>query len=138
MTGFRYMLDTNVISQMVRSPAGAVTTRVAEVGTDSLCTSAIVASELRYGLRKKGSNRLSSLVENALERIAIVPYDEDVSWKYAEARFELEKIGQPIGYTDLFIAAHALALGLTLVTDNVREFARVRGLNVENWQESTP
>ncbi|MBB3978741.1 tRNA(fMet)-specific endonuclease VapC [Rhizobium azooxidifex] len=132
------MLDTNVISQMVRNPDGAVAQRVFEVGTDSLCTSAIVASELRYGLRKKGSSRLSSLVENALERIAVVPYDEDVSWKYAEARFELEKIGQPIGYTDLFIAAHALALGLTLVTDNVREFGRVRGLKVENWQEPSP
>lgn len=138
MTEFRYMLDTNVISQMVRNPDGAVTQRVFEAGIDSLCTSAIVASELRYGLRKKGSNRLSSLVENALERIAIVPYDEDVSWKYAQARFELEKIGQPIGYTDLFIAAHALALDVTLVTDNVREFGRVRGLRVENWQELAP
>ncbi|MDX3927307.1 MAG: type II toxin-antitoxin system VapC family toxin [Shinella sp.] len=132
------MLDTNVISEMIRNPDGTLAMRAKEIGEADLCTSAIVASELRYGLRKKGSQRLTDRVENVLERIAIVPYEEASSWSYAVARDALEKIGQPIGYTDLFIAAHALSLDLTLVTANTREFSCIEGLKVENWMEPIP
>jgi tRNA(fMet)-specific endonuclease VapC len=138
VTAFRYMLDTNVISDMVRNPEGAVAGRATAVRTDELCTSAIVVSELRYGLRKKGAVSLARRVEAVLEEIAILPYDMPVSFAYAQTRDALERKGQPIGYTDLFIAAHALSLDLTLVTANTREFSRVEGLRVENWLETRP
>jgi tRNA(fMet)-specific endonuclease VapC len=131
------MLDTNAISEMVRKPDGAVVLRAKSVGRAALCTSAIVASELRYGLKKKGAAGLEQRVESALEKIPILPYDALASSAYAGARHALEKIGQPIGYTDLFIAAHALSLSLTLVTANIREFSRVDGLAVENWAETS-
>lgn len=138
MTDYRYMLDTNVISEMVRNPGGSLALRAESIGQEALCTSAIVASELRHGLRKKGSDALTYRVETALEQIPILPYDAPVSNTYAATRFALEKKGLPIGYTDLFIAAHALSLGLTLVTANIREFSRVEGLRVENWMEPAP
>ena len=138
MTAFRYMLDTNVISDMVRNPEGAAAGRATAVPTDELCTSAIVVSELRYGLRKKGAVSLARRVEAVLEEITILPYDPPVSFAYAQTRDALERKGQPIGYTDLFIAAHAVSLDLTLITANVREFSRVEGLRGENWLEPRP
>lgn len=136
MTAFRYMLDTNAISEMVRNPDGMLADRVKAAPTDALCTSAIVVSELRYGLRKRGAVSLARRVEAVLGEIEILPYDTPVSFAYAQTRDALERRGQPIGYTDLFIAAHALSLELTLVTANVREFSRVEGLKVENWLEA--
>ena len=138
MTGFRYMLDTNVISDMVRNPDGRAARRVSTLEDDALCTSAIVASELRYGLRKSGAVALARRVEAVLGEMEILSYDAPVSFAYAQTRSALEKTGRPIGYTDLFIAAHALSLDLTLVTANVREFSRVEGLKVENWLEEAP
>ncbi|UDF30195.1 UNVERIFIED_ORG: type II toxin-antitoxin system VapC family toxin [Roseateles sp. XES5] len=138
MTAFRYMLDTNVISDMVRNPDGLAARRVSSLDDDALCTSAIVASELRYGLRKSGAVALARRVEAVLGEMEILSYDAPVSFAYAQARSTLEKKGQPIGATDLFIAAHALSLDLTLVTANVREFSRVEGLKVENWLEDAP
>lgn len=138
MTAFRYMLDTNVISDMVRNPDGLAARRVSSLDDDALCTSAIVASELRYGLRKSGAVALARRVEAVLGEMEILSYDAPVSFAYAQARSTLEKKGQPIGATDLFIAAHALSLDLTLVTANMREFSRVEGLKVENWLEDAP
>lgn len=138
MTAFRYMLDTNAISDMVRNPEGAAARRAATVADEALCTSAIVASELRYGLSKKGAVALARRVEAVLGEVEILPYDASASLSYAQARNALERRGQPIGSTDLFIAAHALSLELTLVTANVREFSRVEGLKVENWREPAP
>ena len=138
MTGFRYMLDTNVISDMVRNPDGRAARRVSTLEDDALCTSAIVASELRYGLRKSGAVALARRVEAVLGEMEILSYDAPVSFAYAQTRGALEKAGRPTGYPDLFIAAHALSLDLTLVTANVREFSRVEGLKVENWLEEAP
>lgn len=138
MMAFRYMLDTNAISEMVRNPNGVLADRAKAAPTEELCTSAIVVSELRYGLRKKGAVSLARRVEAVLEEIEILPYDTPVSFAYAQTRDALERKGRPIGYTDLFIAAHALSLELTLVTANIREFSRVEGLKVENWLEPAP
>lgn len=132
------MLDTNIVSAMLRSPAGQLSQRLEAAGLESLCVSALVASELRFGARKKGSPRLVRLVEDMLVRIDILPYDANASVSYAHTRSRLERLGTPIGLTDLFIAAHALSLELTLVTANVREFSRVEGLKVENWLEAGP
>lgn len=130
-----YLLDTNIISDVIRNPSGAAARRIEEAGAKEICTSIIVAAELRYGCAKKGSAKLLARVESVLETIPVLPLDRPADTEYGAIRAELEAAGQPIGHNDLLIAAHAYALRLTLVTDNVREFGRIRGLNVENWLE---
>lgn len=129
----RYLLDTNIISDLVRQPQGRVAQRIAEVGDRQVLTSVIVAAELRYGCRKAGSARLSATVEALLVEIETIPFDETASRAYADLRTALEAKGQPIGGNDMLIAAQALALGCIMVTANIDEFARVDGLEVENW-----
>lgn len=133
MSAWRYMLDTNIVSHMIRVPEGAVVSRVRDVGSDTLCISALVASELRYGAVKRGSERLSALVESTLERLDIIAYEAAAAVHYAEIRDQLSRSGNLIGPMDMLIAAHARALELVLVTDNTREFSRVEGLTIENW-----
>jgi tRNA(fMet)-specific endonuclease VapC len=129
----RFLLDTNIVSDLMRNPRGRVAARVAEVAEDSVCTSIIVAAELRYGAAKKGSADLSRRVEAVLETFDVIALKPPVDVIYAELRARLEKAGRPVGANDLFVAAHALALGCTLVTGNDREFSRVRDLPLENW-----
>jgi tRNA(fMet)-specific endonuclease VapC len=129
----RFLLDTNAVSDLVRNPQGAVAARLAGEGEKSVCTSAVVACELRYGARKRGSRKLSEQLEKVLALLPQLPLSPDVAQRYAEIRVDLEGRGTPIGANDLLIAAHASALGLTLVSDNEREFGRVQGLGVQNW-----
>ena len=133
MTGSRYMLDTNIVSDLVRNPQGAVFDKIVEIGSDNLCVSIITAAELRYGCARKGSPRLLQQVEANLNGLEILPPDVPADAEYGGIRAELEAAGKPIGPNDLLIAAHAYALGATLVTANVGEFTRIRGLRVENW-----
>jgi tRNA(fMet)-specific endonuclease VapC len=131
------MLDTNIISELVRYPRGKAAKRIARVGEDNICTSIIVAAELRYGCAKSGaksgSSRLLEAVEELLGEINILPFDVPADAEYGGIRAELEAAGKPIGSNDLLIAAHAYATGATIVTANAREFNRIRGLKVENW-----
>ena len=129
----RYMLDTNIISDLIRNPQGKAATRIAKVGEDNICTSIIVAAELRYGCAKSGSKRLLQAVENILGEIDVLPFDIPGDAQYGAIRSRLEAIGKPIGGNDLLIAAHASAVQATVVTANGSEFKRVRGLKVENW-----
>ena len=129
----RYLLDTNILSDLVRNPQGKAAERIAGVGEDAVCTSIIVAAELRYGCAKSGSKRLLKAVEALLGEIAVLPFDVSADAAYGGIRSALEAAGRPIGGNDLLIAAHANALGATLVTANMSEFERVRGLRVENW-----
>jgi tRNA(fMet)-specific endonuclease VapC len=92
-----------------------------------------VASELRYGAEKKGSQRLTTQLEVVLGALQVLPFDSPADVTYARVRAQLERVGKPIGGNDLLIAAHALTLGYTLVSDNTREFPQVRGLQRENW-----
>jgi tRNA(fMet)-specific endonuclease VapC len=133
MANYRYLLDTNILSSLLKQPTGPVASRIATVGEDLICTSILVACELRYGAAKKGAQVLSNRIEQLLSAVAVLPLDEDADRRYAELRTALEKAGTPIGANDSLIAAHALSLGITLVTDNVDEFSRVSGLSVENW-----
>lgn len=133
MTGLRYMLDTNIVSDMIRNPRGKVVRRIADVGEEGLSVSVIVAAELRYGTAKARSPRLSTLVEGVLSRLVVVRYDAPADRHYGSLRAELEAAGEPIGQNDLFIAAHAVTLGLPLVIDDVGELSRIPGLKVENW-----
>lgn len=132
-TSYRYLLDTNIVSEIVRNPHGAVTRRIARVGEERVCTSIIVACELRYGAAKKASLRLGEQLEAVLAALPIVALERDSDRHYGEIRADLERRGKPIGPNDLLIAAQARSLGLVLVTDNVREFGRVRDLDVKNW-----
>jgi tRNA(fMet)-specific endonuclease VapC len=127
------MLDTNIVSDLARNPSGPVAEHIAEVGPDLICVSIITAAELRYGCAKKGSARLLAQIEAILGGVQVLALDVPADAEYGGIRAELEAEGQPIGPNDLLIAAHAYALDAVLVTANVREFSRIRALNVENW-----
>ena len=127
------MLDTNIISDLIRNPQGKAARRIAKVGEETICTSIIVAAELRYGCAKSGSKRLLEAVENVLGEIDVLPFDVPADADYGAIRSGLEAAGNPIGGNDQLIAAHAYAVGATMVTANADEFKRVRGLKVENW-----
>jgi tRNA(fMet)-specific endonuclease VapC len=128
-----YLLDTNIISDVIRNPDGPAARRIEQVGPKQIFTSIIVAAELRYGCAKKDSPKLLTRVKGILETIPVLPLDIPADAEYGRIRAELEAAGAPIGMTDLLIAAHAYALSLTLVTDNMREFTRILDLKVENW-----
>jgi tRNA(fMet)-specific endonuclease VapC len=129
----RFLLNTNILSDLVRAPQGRIAARIAQVGGDAICTSIIVAAELRFGAIKKGSERLTIQLEHILSAIDIQPFEAPADAAYARLRAQLEAVGLPIGGNDMLIAAQALATDCTLVTDNEREFVRVSGLQVENW-----
>lgn len=129
----RYLLDTNVVSDLVRNPGGHVTRHIREIGGKNVCTSIIVAAELRYGAIKKGSPRLTTQLETVLRTLEVLPFEAPADVVYGQLRAHLEQSGSPIGANDLLIAAQAVALGTTIVTDNEREFARIDGLSCENW-----
>jgi tRNA(fMet)-specific endonuclease VapC len=129
----RFLLDTNVVSDLVRNPRGQTAARVSEVGAESVCTSIIVAAEMQYGAAKKGSDRLSRQLAKVLGKIEVLPLEPPADTIYGQLRARLERQGKLIGPNDLLIASQALALGCTLVTDNQREFARITELRLENW-----
>lgn len=128
-----YLLDTNILSHLVRQPQGPVAARIAKVGEDQVLTSIIVACELRYGAAKRGSRKLTRQVEAVLGAITILPLEAGTDGHYAAIRTALERKGTPIGANDMLIAAQARAIGAVCVTDNMAEFKRVPGLKVENW-----
>lgn len=130
---YRYLLDTNIVSDLVRNPQGAVARRIARVGEDKVCTSIIVACELRYGAEKKGSGRLSAQLEQILSAMPVLPLDGEADRHYGRIRADLERKGTPIGAHDMLIASHARASGLTLVTNNLGEFRRVGKLKLADW-----
>lgn len=129
----RFLLDTNIVSDLVRHPQGPIAVRIAAVGEPSVCTSIIVAAELRLGTVKGGSRRLRAQVGAVLSVMSVLSLDAPVDVHYADIRRRLEHAGNPIGPNDMLIAAHARALGCVVVTANLREFQRVHGLKVENW-----
>jgi tRNA(fMet)-specific endonuclease VapC len=128
-----YLLDTNVLSDLVPHPQGPVAARIASVGESDICTSIIVAAELRFGAKKSGSQRLADRVDLILSTLDVLPLESPADRHYGAIRHHLAQQGTPIGPNDLLIAAQALAMDLTVVTANVREFSRVPGLKVENW-----
>lgn len=132
----RYLLDTNVLSDLVRHPRGIVATKILNAGEDSICTSIVVAAELRYGATKSGSARLTERIDMILSALEILPLETPADREYGVIREHLTRQGALIGPNDLLIAAHALATELILVTANTREFSRVPGLKVVNWLEA--
>lgn len=130
MTSF--MLDTNIVSAIVRDPRGSVLEKLLEVGEENVFLSIISYGEILYGVKKNGSEELFKKVSAVTRRLYVAPLQIPTDRQYAEVRLALRQ-GQNIGPNDLWIAAHALALDAVLVTNNEREFSRVPGLKVENW-----
>lgn len=113
--------------------------RLRESSPDDLCVSSVVVAELRYGAdRSDHPRRNHSRLDDFLEEMACRNFDSRAAVVYGRLRVSLESRGQQIGPYDMMIAAHALSLDLTLVTDNVREFGRVQGLRIENWRDALP
>ncbi len=133
-----YLLDTNILSDLVRHPQGAIAQGIARVGEKAVCTSIIVASELRFGATKRNAARLTAQIETILAAIEVLQFDTPADHEYARLRHHLEQAGTPIGPNDMLIAAHALATESILVTANKSEFTRIPGLTVENWLEAPP
>lgn len=128
-----YLLDTNIVSELVKSPRGDIGQRVRRLPTGKAGVSIISAAEARFGYLKSGSECLRIAVEAVLSAFPLLSLDPPIDQVHAEIREQLRRSGTPIGANDMWIAAHALTLDCTLVTGNEREFRRVPGLRVENW-----
>ena len=130
----KYLLDTNILSELIKQPNGYTARKIADLESeDSCCTSLIVACELRYGALKKDSSILTGKVNQLLETITVLPLEQNIEPHYARLRVNLERAGTPIVSNDLLIASQASALGLTVVTGNLKEYSRIPGLAIENW-----
>lgn len=134
-TPIRYLLDTNILSDLVRQPQGAVAARIATAGEETVCTSIVVAAELRFGAARSGSKKLADRVDLILSALEILPLEAPADHHYGEICHHLARQGTPNGSNDLLIAAHALSENLTVVTADAGEFSCVPGLKVENWLE---
>jgi tRNA(fMet)-specific endonuclease VapC len=128
-----WLLDTNAVSDLINNGRGRVRQEIDAVGITNVCTSIVVACELRFGAEKRGSPRLSERIEDLLANFNVQPLGQEADRHYARLRTQLERKGTPIGPNDMLIAAHALALDCILVTDNTGEFSRIEGLRLENW-----
>jgi tRNA(fMet)-specific endonuclease VapC len=129
-----YMLDTNICSYIIRDNPKRVFEKLKEVEQEhTIALSSIVVSELLYGASKKGSIKLIKVVNMFVEQFSIYDYDKISAKSYADIRTTLENKGKVIGVHDMFIAAHALSLGATIVTNNTKEFERIEGLELDNW-----
>jgi len=129
----KYLLDTNIVIYVIkRRPLQVLEIFNRDHGR--MAVSSITLAELVHGAEKSSDvSRNTAVVEDFVSRLAVLPYDDKAAWQYGNIRATLEKSGQPIGINDLHIAAHARSNGLTLITNNLREFARVPGLLLENW-----
>lgn len=128
----KYLLDTNILSDMMKQPAGVIAQRIREVGQDEVFTNVIVIAEVEYGIEKKQSRRLRAQLEGIRPSLTILPLTQPADKHYAAVRVATEQQGRTIGQNDLLIAAHALALDAVVVTDD-RAFLRMPGVRVENW-----
>jgi tRNA(fMet)-specific endonuclease VapC len=128
-----YLLDTGIISDLIRNPQGRVAERIIALGEDAIFTNVIVASELRYGAGKRGSQPLTDQLEAILSRMTIRPLEAGCEHHYARLRIRLEQQGNPMDSNDLLIAAHSLALDATLVTGDRQGFDRIPDLKTQNW-----
>jgi len=130
----RYMLDTDTCSYIMRRSPEAVVKRLAKVPVNDVCVSVITKSELLFGVEVSPKRRQDEAALDAFLRyLEVLDFPDKASSHYAKIRADLKSRGSMIGANDLLIAAHARSLGLTLVTNNTKEFRQVRGLSIENW-----
>jgi tRNA(fMet)-specific endonuclease VapC len=129
-----YMLDTDTASYIMKRSHPNVLKKLKKIPPDDICISAVVLSGLRYGVAiSPNSSRNEEALKSFLKYVQVLPYPGKAAEDYGQIRAELKRQGTPIGGNDLLIAAHARCLGMTMVTNNMREFLRVPGLKVENW-----
>ena len=132
-----YMLDTNICIDMIRRPASRVFDHIQQVQPGDIAISTITLAELQCGVHKSSNpSKNAKLLIEVCSVLDILPFDNNAAAAYGMVRSQLESKGIPIGPLDGLIAAHALSLGITLVTNNMREFKRIKGLNLENWIRS--
>nr|WP_286197770.1 type II toxin-antitoxin system VapC family toxin [Variovorax boronicumulans] len=131
--GLRYLLDTNTCIYIINWRPPGVFARFEALAMGELGISSITGAELAFGVDKSGSARNRQALDKFLAPLEICDFDEAAMRQYGAVRSRLEQLGTPIGALDTLIAAHALALGCVLVTNNVREFQRVPGLALDNW-----
>ena len=130
----RYMLDTDTCSYIMKRSNDAVLKRLQQVPVGDVCISVITKSELLFGVELSPRRQQNEVALNAFLRyVEVLDFPDEASLHYAKIRADLKTLGTMIGANDLFIAAHARSLGLRLVTNNTREFGRVRDLAIENW-----
>lgn len=134
----QYLLDTKVLSELVRRPHGPIAHKISDVGEDAVCTSVVVSCELRFGAKKSRSAKLAHQVEAIFSAMMVLPLNPPIDAHYADIRFHLETEGQPIGPNDMLIAAQARSLNLSVVTAHWKEFQRVPGLEVVDWLNVSP
>jgi tRNA(fMet)-specific endonuclease VapC len=127
-----YMLDTDTVSDALRG-RGRVAARLLERRPSQLCISSIALAELRFGAEARHSERLHRLIGTFIGSVEVLAFDQRAADRFGAVATSLARRGAPIGTLDTLMAAHALSLGLTLVTNNTRHFSRVAGLNTENW-----
>jgi tRNA(fMet)-specific endonuclease VapC len=128
----RFMLDTDTVSFALRGQ-GNVAEEILKRNPSELCVSAITVAELRYGASRRKSAKLHRLIDSFLATVAIKAFDRECAEEFGKLASLLADRGEPIGEADTYIAAHAIAIKVTLVTNNVKHFTRVAGLKVENW-----
>ena len=128
----RFMLDADTVSYAIRGE-GHVAPRLLEHQPSELCLSSITLAELRFGAEAKRSQKLKRAIRSFVKDVAVVPFDESAADRFALVAAVLARRGEPIGAFDTLMAAHALSLGLVVVTNNTKHFNRVPGLRVENW-----
>ena len=130
----KYMLDTDICIYMIKNYSEKMKKHLGKCEEGDICVSVITYAELEYGVQKSKYASMNKIaLTKALSDFEVLPFDGVAAEVYGEIKTDLEKQGKPIGPNDLLIAAHAKALGLTLVTNNTKEFKRVKGLKVENW-----
>jgi len=130
----RYMLDTNIVAYAKNNRPEVVCERMSRFDPEDLCVSVITLAELEYGVFNSSNPERNQLALTLfLANIEVVPFNDDAAVEYGRIRADLKRKGTPIGANDLMIAAHAKSLGVTLVTNNTREFERVEGLMLEDW-----
>lgn len=128
----RYMLDTDTVSFALRGQ-GLVSEHLRRHAPSEVCLSSIALAELRFGAEAKRSTKLHRLIDTLVDQLAVLPFDARAADRFASVAASLARRGSPIGDYDTLMAAHALSVGVTFVTNNVRHFERVKGLRVENW-----
>ena len=129
-----YLIDTNICIYIMNKRPSKVIIKFKEFEVGEIGISSITVSELQYGVSKSINRKKNQLRLDAfLAPFEILPYDESAAIRYGDIRIQLEKQGQPVGPLDLLIAAHALSLKLTIITNNEKEFTRIKSLKVQNW-----
>jgi tRNA(fMet)-specific endonuclease VapC len=129
----RYLLDTNIISDLMRNPDGKVGNRVAELDKKEIFTSVLAIGEVRYGIEKRGSKNHAAALKSVLQLLTPEPFKSPADRHYATIRLTIEAMGLPVGQLDMLLGAQALASDAILVTANEKHFRHMPGLKVENW-----